>query len=488
MQGVPRTSSVSGVRPQGAHRTRLAPLALAALGWVCLAGQARGQEAAPPVAFGPRAPAGTEAADGRAADRLLHLASGGVLRARARFVAGPRASDAAAGDGHWEVQRGGEWTALPARSVTRALLEQDVLAEARRRERALGRAPALDARVAHVAWLADQGLALEALRALDELAGEAPDHDGVRALCADPRLPLAVPPLVVGPDDRAADGGDQAALERFLAEVARGGPIVRERALRALDPAARAEARAEPRSEAWVGALLATLRADLQHPRPDRRALAAFLHRRLLPGRDLEALVRRSLLDEARAVRLEANRSLAVADDARVLGTFVRLLRSRSEAARLRSVEALADIGHGAAVAPLVATLAALSGRGGSGAQGSGVASFGTWTSFVGDFDVEVAQGQSVADPRVRSVGSGAALGVRVLGTGGGGDLAGAIRAALARLCGERSGRSSRAWLAWWDEHGADWAEAHPAPPDRGATGGGASARATSTATSTDGG
>lgn len=401
-----------------------------------------------------------------AAVRLLHLREGAVLRAPAR-----------AAEGGWEVRRdrpadGGAWLYLPDAAVERVALERDVLEEARVRERTLLRGRGLaasaaalqEARAAHAGWLLDEGLVPEALRALDELLEEAPDQPRARALCLDARLALPLPALAAGAV--GADGGG-ADLDLFLAPTARGGGVLREQA------AARLRAMLAPGDDVAplpVAALDRALCAELRHGDARRRALAAFLLRRGLPGRALRELLVRSTGDGSRAVRLEANRALGDADDARVLGTLVRLLTAPRPETSARAVEALADIGHGAAVQPLVAFLER-SRR--SGAGGSGSVSFGTWTAYVGEFDVEVAQGAAIADPRPRAIGDGVSLDARVLGTSETSSTRVLALAcdALERITGERPGRSSRAWSTWWQIHGAEWSEAHPPPPDRSAPG-----------------
>ncbi len=405
-----------------------------------------------------------------AAVRLLHLREGAVLRAPAR-----------AAEGGWEVRRersadGGAWIHLPAAAVERVALERDVLEEARVRERTLLRGRGLaasaaalqEARAAHAGWLLDEGLVPEALRALDELLEEAPDQPRARALCLDARLALPLPALAAGAAG-ADDGG--ADLEPFLASAARGDGVLREQAAARLRAALAPREPAEPSGSGAplpVAALDRALCAELRHGDSRRRALAAFLLRRGLPGRALRELLARSTADGSRAVRLEANRALGDADDARVLGTLVRLLSAPRPETSARAVEALADIGHGAAVQPLIAFLER-SRR--SGAGGSGSVGFGTWTAVVGDFDVEVAQGAAIADPRPRVVGDGVSLDARILGTSETSSARALACDALERITGERPGRSSRAWSTWWQTHGAAWSEAHPPPPDRSAPG-----------------
>jgi hypothetical protein len=75
--------------------------------------------------------------------------------------------------------------------------------------------------------------------------------------------------------------------------------------------------------------------------------------------------------------------------------------------------------------------------------------------AYVQDFDVEVAQFASVADPQVNTLIEGSVLDVRVIGTS---EISFAvesrkIRGALRKLTGENPGETNRSWLDWWERN-----------------------------------
>jgi hypothetical protein len=81
----------------------------------------------------------------------------------------------------------------------------------------------------------------------------------------------------------------------------------------------------------------------------------------------------------------------------------------------------------------------------------------GRQIAYIQDFDVEVAQGEAIADPQVNVLTEGAVLDARLLSASSA--LAherSAIYDSLARLTRADVARSARAWQSWLDEHGAE--------------------------------
>jgi hypothetical protein len=145
----------------------------------------------------------------------------------------------------------------------------------------------------------------------------------------------------------------------------------------------------------------------------------------------------------------------------------VRALASPAPTIRTNAAAAMGEMGYAAAVEPLVARLSAALQSSSAARVPHAHVFFGRQTSYLQDFDVEVAQFQAVADPQVNVLIEGAVLDAAVIGVRAEAvqiELA-AIRGALARLTGARPGHTARAWLAWWEEHGETWRAADHARP-----------------------
>lgn len=135
-----------------------------------------------------------------------------------------------------------------------------------------------------------------------------------------------------------------------------------------------------------------------------------------LPGLAL-ALLERALIDREAAVRWSAARALQRHGDAAWELAFERALRARDWSLRQHAAEALALSALPAAEGVLLLALARAPAAVDDGADAGGSTALlfsGRQRAYVGDFDVEVATGQSIADPRVDVLSEGAALWVRV--------------------------------------------------------------------------
>jgi hypothetical protein len=357
--------------------------------------------------------------------RLLHLEGGGVVRGRSRWS-----------EGHWEVRTDGGWRALAPGSVTRAVLERETLAEAKRLAQEAQKG-GLTLQVALADWMLRQGLAEEALGELDSVLLADPDHAAALKLLASPPVPLRV---------NGVDGG----AEEICRAASAASPAVRELLVRRL-----AEVEGPAALEERLAKLLGSHSTRL-------RGLAALGLRRLFPGREVKSLLMRAVLDGSDSVRLEASLALRASGEPAVILPVVRALESTNARVRANSAEALGNMGFEAAVPALITRLASLSNApapGGTGVGGRGYIFVGSQVAYVQDFDVEVAQGASVADPQINVLTEGSVLDVRAIGV----TIetvafeSRRVRGALQRLTGANPGNSSKSWLDWWETNKGRW-------------------------------
>ncbi len=123
---------------------------------------------------------------------------------------------------------------------------------------------------------------------------------------------------------------------------------------------------------------------------------------------------------------------------------------------RIRTAEALAELGHPSAIQQLV--LAGPSAGAGlavnANAQGGtrGHVAILQQQAYIRDFDVEVAQAAFIADPKVDVLQSGAVLDVRVAGVFEERVITRAYRRALKDLAGSRPPAKATDWAAWHAE------------------------------------
>jgi hypothetical protein len=383
-------------------RIALAPLALAAAESAATARQAPVDD--------PRSKEST---------RVLHLEDGSKLRVRSRYS-----------DERWEIRDGSEWRALEPRLVVRAVEEREVLLRARELRESIDRRD-LGRRVAFAEWLMHEGLDAEALDELDRVLADDPDQSAALGLVAAPPAPIAVP----------VESG--ASVEDALRALANASPAVRERGIVELgtlaDPSEVRDA----------------LREQLTSHSIRIRTLAARALRRLAPGQELRELIARAVLDGSDDVRLEAAWALRDAREEAVVIPVIRALGSSNGAVRENAIAALGDMGYPAALDPLMARLAALSApQGGGGGWRPPAANIfvGRQFAYVQDYDVEVAQFASIADPQVNTLIEGSVLDARVVGvyTTSVAIESRRIRNSLAKLTGANPGSSNRSWLEWW--------------------------------------
>tara|TARA_R110002126_G_scaffold16625_3_gene66312 strand:+ start:8226 stop:9542 length:1317 start_codon:yes stop_codon:yes gene_type:complete len=371
--------------------------------------------------------------------RILHLAPDGIVRGRTRRTAG-----------RWEERSDRQWVALRS-EVTSHRLEREVLAEARARRVAL-QDDHPKVLVGLARWMGTQGLVEEAVQELDLVLGADPDQPDALELIADPCMYAAMPT-----DARV---GSNPWIQVLMQEGAGGSPARREQCVRQLAPLVQREGFRD------------LLRTGITQPNDKHREFALLATRRLLPGQLCEDLARRAILDTMQDVRLEAARGLRDAKDPSWIGPAVRALDSEYDKVRSNAAEALGTMGYKAAVEPLAMRLNAIAKQGSSGHPGGTRSNLIVTleTAYVQDFDVEIAQGASIADPIIQSVTSGVIFDVRAQAQRTVVVEWRAVVGSMQQLTGADPGKGPEKWVDWWEQNGEQWkAKDHlPAKPVTG--------------------
>ncbi|MBL8862643.1 MAG: HEAT repeat domain-containing protein [Planctomycetes bacterium] len=262
---------------------------------------------------------------------------------------------------------------------------------------------------------------------LDAVLARDPDLPAARELVARAPLALSLP----------AEAGRS--LERRLVLFgARAQPTYRELAA--------ARLAGEPRD-----GVLEELGHALRSPSPNVRAFTAFALRRIDPRVQADALVRVAVLDPCAATRREAARTLRDARDETLVLRVAAALALDDALPRANAAAALGEIGHAAALPLLVGRLAALQSGGHPGGTRAHV-SFTRQAAYVRDFEPQIAQGASIADPLVDVATEGTVLDVRVVTSHVRVEVERrALCAALQRISGARLPLEPGRWLAWWE-------------------------------------
>jgi hypothetical protein len=383
--------------------------------------------------------------------RILHLRNGQTIRVLSREK-----------DGGYEYHGKEGWKALAPGMVVSSELESDVLKEWKAKKAPI--APAdVAARTKLADWALSAGLAVEGLDEMTAVLALDPDRKEALDSLAVHTDVMNVPPIeVTGDLDPARRADSLAALLRFGASVP---GAARELAVLELGKL--------PRDEALEKDLLAELRSKII----TRRSFAALSLRRLLPGQAVKPLILHAVLDPSDDVRKDASLALRAMNEPGVIVPIVRVLeKSASTDLRRNAAEALGNAGYAAAVQPLVAHLASAAADSSGGRVPHAHIFVGTQIAYVQDFDVQVAQFQAVGDPKINTLIEGSVLDAAVGGVQNG-DVAAEVAAArtsLERLTRASPGKTSKAWLAWWEANGAKWrSEDLSQPHTEGARAGG---------------
>jgi hypothetical protein len=195
----------------------------------------------------------------------------------------------------------------------------------------------------------------------------------------------------------------------------------------------------------------------------ERIAALSALRRRPLAGND-RFVLRTAVLDGSADVRRAAVALGKDDADAETVSYMASGLAHENGRVRVRTAEALGELGHPAAVGVLVrAAPHAAAGLGGDSAPRAHIA-FLEQQAYVRDFDVEVASNAFIADPKIANLQSGAVLDVTVVGVVEVRTIVRTYRAALQRLTGSDPGADVRDW--------PNWQSKLPAPQEAPQTGG----------------
>jgi hypothetical protein len=366
---------------------------------------------------------------------VIRLADGPLHRGLAREV--PEG---------FELLRDGRWERVARADVLHAARESKLLADLDARRGSA--ATRLDQRVEVARWALAEGLLPESIAEIDGVLEADPDFAAARDLITFAPLSLTLP-----------GGAGRSLPERLVLFGARAKPAYRELAAARL-----ASVPAEDTQPALARAL--------QSKSTSVRAFAVFAARRIDPKLLVDALVRRAVLDPSRPVRVEAARALRDSRDEILAGRVAAALDLEDARPRTFAAEALGEMGYRSAIPALAERLAALSGASHASAVSPAGHPGGTrahirvgsQVAYVQDFNVEIAQGASIGDPIVGVVEDATVLDVRVGGTSTQSVVleGPTLCRALARLSGEKLPEKPAAWLEWWKQNAARFAESSP--------------------------
>jgi hypothetical protein len=354
--------------------------------------------------------------------RFLSLADGRVLQLRSRLL-----------EGRWQRRNGPDWVDL-AGEVVKARLETEVLAEFRQRKSAVGSKDHA-ARVELAGWMVSEGLYERAIGQLDRVLRAWPDHPMVLAFVARNPIPL---------EQVEAEFGQAAQLRALLLAGARGSQATREVAIERLSEMG-----------AFVD-LRQVLKAEMAVMQDRRREFASHAARRLFPGELVRELSSRTLLDKQDSVRVEAAKALRDTRDVAVIAPAINAMSSKSPSIRSNAAEALGNMGYKAGVEPLVHRLAALQTGGGTIGHRANIY-IGFQTAYVQDYDLEIAQGASIADPIINVQDSGVVLDARATVQMTIEVEMRKVMTSLRQLTGQKIADVPGKWAAWWEQNQGQW-------------------------------
>jgi hypothetical protein len=216
------------------------------------------------------------------------------------------------------------------------------------------------------------------------------------------------------------------------------------------------------------------LRIEARSNTNARQRIAALtaLHRRQLAGNE-RFVLRTAVLDDTEQVREAAialARPTVGTDDLEYMAAG---LAHSNPQVRVRTAEALGGLGKPEAAKWLVAAgpSAGAGLAGGDGGNGNrGYIAILTQTSYVRDFDVEVAQAAAIAKPKVDVISAGSVLDVTVAGVVEERIIVRTYRSAIRQLGYGDPGEDPRKWSAWYANQSPPAnAPATPAPAATGA-------------------
>ncbi len=205
-------------------------------------------------------------------------------------------------------------------------------------------------------------------------------------------------------------------------------------------------AAAELIGELPSAALVRPIKRLLHCRHVDSRLLAVKTLGRTADRVVLPWLIHTSMFDANEKVRAYAFRSIKGFRDKDVFFPYARALFSKSPVSRIQAAKALAALGDDRGVDVILQRVSI-----GIGAAGRANISVGKQSSYIQDFDVEIAQAAAIGDPIVQTIREGIILDYKILGGYGESWIvreANAYGAALQGLTGRDYGKS---WAKYKD-------------------------------------
>lgn len=196
------------------------------------------------------------------------------------------------------------------------------------------------------------------------------------------------------------------------------------------------------------------LRIQARRNSNERQRVAAIgaLQRRKVGGND-RFVLRSTVFDRSNRVRdaaIEIAKPTIKASDIVYMASG---LANKHHKVRVRTAEALAELGHPEAIKQLVKAgphaATGLAVAGGDGTRTRAHVAFLNQQAYIRDFDVEVAQAAFIADPKIDVLQSGSVLDVTVAGVQEVRTVVRAYRSALKQLTSKDPGKDPRRWGEW---------------------------------------
>ncbi|MCA9002367.1 MAG: HEAT repeat domain-containing protein, partial [Planctomycetes bacterium] len=359
----------------------------------------------------------SDPSNGQFLRRILHLKNGAIVRTACSLR-----------DGRWYLGRSDTSQSIPSFAVTSFELEKDVLAAWKDQTKlaAPGTLPA---------WCLDHGLLKEGVAQLDRDLGSLALRPLALQALVDYQSILPAPPEA---GEGATPGDIFDAHARWLSK--QNTASLHELAAQSLAQIAREQTPSTAEGEAapWE----TCLRKELAGRQTARRELALTTLAHWQKASSGMILRRFAMLDSNEGARAHAAWLLGTLNDAEQVSGLIAWLDHDHSEVRVRAANALGFAGYPAAIPALVAGLGS-----GSARQVPHAHIFvGSQTAYVQDFDVEVANRSSVADPVINVLPTGVVLDAGVVSV----SIERTIyHRALSRITGHRPGTSESAWSKW---------------------------------------
>lgn len=202
--------------------------------------------------------------------------------------------------------------------------------------------------------------------------------------------------------------------------------------------------------EVPAGALVRPMRRVLYAPDESTRLLAVRMLGRQGDRVALPWLIQGSMYDASPRVRAAARRAVKGFKDADVFYPYARALFSRYAAVSIQAANALAHLGDPRGVDVVLRKVHI-----GINASSRVNIFVGTQSSYIQDFDVEIAQAAAIGDPIVATIRDGVILDFKILGGYGYGwivEQRAAYAGALASLTGKDFGEDFKAYARYAKE------------------------------------